>query len=133
MVVIVNTHAAVDKTEFVYSVNGLRAHEAAGQALYRCWTDVGQKRGQQKNQSFCTSDPVDMQDFFHSGSDFLLADRRLQDANAVPDATSMLRFPVDQAEVEQYVRQHPDIAVAGFFFFLQTTVRSRSGDFSFFS
>ena len=36
MVVIVNAFLPVDKKEFVYSVNGLRAHEAAGQALYRC-------------------------------------------------------------------------------------------------
>ena len=35
MVVIVNVLLSVDKTEFVYSVNGLRAHGAVGQALYR--------------------------------------------------------------------------------------------------
>jgi hypothetical protein len=66
MVVIVNALPAVDKTEFVYSVNGLRAPGSAGQALYRCWTVVGQKTGEQKNGPFCTSGPVDMQDLFHS-------------------------------------------------------------------
>jgi len=41
--VIVNAPLSVDKKEFIYSVNGLRDHEAAGKALYRCCTDVGQK------------------------------------------------------------------------------------------
>ena len=71
MVVIVNALPAVDKTEFVYSVNGLHASGTAGQALYRCWTDVGQKPGEQKNRPFCTSGPVDMQDLFHSRADFV--------------------------------------------------------------
>jgi hypothetical protein len=70
MVVIVNALPAVDKTEFVYSVNGLRAPGSAGQALYRCWTVVGQKAGEQKNGRFCTSGPVDMQDLFHSRAGF---------------------------------------------------------------
>ncbi len=70
MVVIVNALPAVDKTEFVYSVNGLRTRGVAGQALYRCCTDVGQKAGEQKNRLFCTSGPVDMQDLFHSRAGF---------------------------------------------------------------
>jgi len=60
----------VDKPEFIYSVNGLRAHGAAGQALYRCCTDVGQKPVWQKKRLFCTSGPVDMQDLFHSRPGF---------------------------------------------------------------
>jgi hypothetical protein len=71
MVVIVNAFLPVDKKEFVYSVNGLRAHESAGQALYRCCTDVGQKAGEQKKRLFCTSGPVDMQRLFHSRAGFV--------------------------------------------------------------
>jgi hypothetical protein len=70
MVVIVNAGLAVDKTEFIYSVNGLRAPGAAGQALYRRCTDVGQKTWTQKKRLFCTSGPVDMQAVFHSRAGF---------------------------------------------------------------
>jgi hypothetical protein len=70
IVVIVNASLAVDKKEFIYNVNGLRDHEAAGQALYRCRTDVGQKPGEQKKRLFCTSAPVDMQHLVHSRAGF---------------------------------------------------------------
>jgi hypothetical protein len=60
----------VDKKKFIYSVNGLRDRGSAGQALYRCCTDVGQKSRQGKIRSFCTSGPVDMQDLFHSRAGF---------------------------------------------------------------
>jgi len=102
MVVIVNAFLAVDKKEFVYSVNGLRVHGSAGQALYRCWTDVGQKCREPPERGFCTSSPVDMQAVFHSRAVFqgvftvqlavfacLYAGRHLvgQAAIDVPDAT----------------------------------------------
>jgi hypothetical protein len=60
----------VDKSEFVYSVNGLRNFESAGKALYRGRSNVGQKRRSQKKAGFCTLAPVDMQAFFHRRCDF---------------------------------------------------------------
>jgi hypothetical protein len=67
----VNALLSVDKTELVYSVNGLRAPGSVGQALYRFWTDVGQKAGEQKKRLFCTSAPVDMQVLFHTRAGFV--------------------------------------------------------------
>jgi hypothetical protein len=60
----------VDKAGFIYSVNGLRVNGSAGKALYRSWTDRGQKRSSSRNAAFCTLDPVDMQAFFHSACGF---------------------------------------------------------------
>jgi hypothetical protein len=60
----------VDKPGFIYSVNGLRVNGSAGKALYRRWTDRGQKRSSSRNAAFCTLDPVDMQAFFHNGCRF---------------------------------------------------------------
>ena len=117
MVVIVNAFLSVDKREFVYSVNGLRAPGAAGQALYRCCTDVGQKRGEQKKRLFRTSRPVDMQDLFHSRAVFACR----QGVCRIRTRLGMRRWhhvlPVDQAEVEQWLRQHPNTAVTDFVFF----------------
>jgi hypothetical protein len=61
----------VDKAGFVYSVNGLRVNGSAGKALYRSWTDRGQKGRASRNAAFCTLDPVDMQAFFHSAVVFM--------------------------------------------------------------
>jgi hypothetical protein len=70
LVVIVNGFLSVDKKRFVYNVNGLRIFQYAGKVLYRCCTDVGQKTGKPAKRRFCTSDPVDMQAFFHSRAGF---------------------------------------------------------------
>ena len=112
MVVIVNAFLSVDKTEIIYSVNGLRAHGAAGQALYRRCTDVGQKTWKQKKRSFCTSGPVDMQAVFHSRvgfqGDFVVlhasscADRqRQQDAVSLWRRRMRFVLSADKTDVEQ--------------------------------
>lgn len=63
---IVNDHRAVDKADFVYRLNGLRHVGRVGKALYAACTDVGQKTKHRRQPRFCTSDPVDMQRFFHN-------------------------------------------------------------------
>jgi hypothetical protein len=55
----------VDKEEFVYSVNGLRAFQYAGKALYPRRTEAGQNRQCRQNAGFCTFAAVDMQALFH--------------------------------------------------------------------
>jgi hypothetical protein len=60
----------VDKSEFVYSVNGLRNFESAGKALYRGWTMLDKNGEASKKAGFCTLAPVDMQAFFHRRCDF---------------------------------------------------------------
>lgn len=102
MVVIVNASLAVDKTEFIYSVNGLRAPGAAGQALYRRCIDVGQKIWKQKKRSFCTSGPVDMQAVFHSRPGFEGVERqRKQVVVSLWRRRMRLVLSADKTDVEQ--------------------------------
>lgn len=65
---IVNDRPAVDKAVFVYRLKGLRHHGPAGKTLYPACTDVGQKTKSVRQRCFYTSDPVDMQRFFHNRS-----------------------------------------------------------------
>ncbi|MFL6633262.1 MAG: hypothetical protein ACJ8HJ_13215 [Massilia sp.] len=119
----------MDKNEFIYNVNGLRDNEAAGQALYRCRTDVGQKPGEQKKRLFCTSGAVDIQHLVHSRAGFAC----LQGACRMRTLVWMRRrhhvLSVDKTKVEQrlrrvWLRQCPAS------FFLQTKRRSRRTGFA---
>lgn len=70
LVVIVNAASAVDKGDFIYSINGLRDFQYAGKGVYRSGTDVGQNFSSLQRRGFCTSDPVDMQRVVHRRAGF---------------------------------------------------------------
>jgi hypothetical protein len=90
----------VDKRDFLHRLNGLRAFQPAGQALFLARTLTGQKKGSGQAGQFRTFDPVDMQGLIHSGADFCwqtpcfarkaLAEPPLPDAGSVVDAVLLL-------------------------------------------
>jgi hypothetical protein len=65
---IVNADRTVDKLDFFHKLKGLRALQAAEQALYVAGTKTGQKIGRRTTRQFRTFDPVDIQQLIHKVS-----------------------------------------------------------------
>jgi hypothetical protein len=65
----------VDKPDFLHRLNGLRAFQAAAQALFLARTLTGQKFGRGQTRQFRTFDPVDMHGLIHSSAGFFLQNR----------------------------------------------------------
>ena len=66
LVVIVNGKVSVDKIGLLHSIKRLRHRLPAEQSLRPACTELGQKTNVPSKRSFCTSDPVDIQELFHS-------------------------------------------------------------------
>jgi hypothetical protein len=64
--VIVNADRTVDKQDFLHRLKGLRAFQAAEQALFLAGTLTGQKIACAQVGQFRTFDPVDMHGLIHS-------------------------------------------------------------------
>jgi hypothetical protein len=73
----------VDKRNFLHRLNGLRAFQAAAQALFLARTLTGQKFGRGQTRQFRTFDPVDMHGLIHSSAGFFLQNRVFQWPKAV--------------------------------------------------